>query len=168
MTTRTQLSLFVPPADAIAIEAVRQLVDPVQHALIPAHVTLCREEELADPELVGARLAKLALPPLVLQFGTAESFSEYGLLLPCIAGVERYRALRQSVLDARDVREASPHITLAHPRNPRALGNAPSNASTLPPFLHLTFPTISRIEQRDGGRWRVVEEWRLGNGNASS
>lgn len=47
---RSQLSLFVPPIiggdTRVDIEAIRCIVDPVQHRLIPAHVTLCREDEL--------------------------------------------------------------------------------------------------------------------------
>ena len=48
MPTRTQLSLFVPPAQSAQIETLRRLLDPIQAKLIPAHITLCREDELAD------------------------------------------------------------------------------------------------------------------------
>ncbi|MBE2186447.1 MAG: hypothetical protein IAE99_06720 [Rhodothermales bacterium] len=39
---RRQLTLFVPPPRAEPIETVWRLVDPVQHRLIAAHVTLAR------------------------------------------------------------------------------------------------------------------------------
>ncbi|MEQ1633746.1 MAG: hypothetical protein ABL997_15305 [Planctomycetota bacterium] len=60
---RTQLSLFVPPPHDVLVESVRAVVDPVQHALIPAHVTLCREDELVlvPPEVLRARLLAGAL-----------------------------------------------------------------------------------------------------------
>jgi hypothetical protein len=43
---RRQLSLYVPRAEGALLEAVRRVLDPVQAGLIPAHVTLCREDEL--------------------------------------------------------------------------------------------------------------------------
>jgi|GEM_PF-3988953 len=43
---RRHLILFVPAGITASIEALRRFVDPVQHSLIPAHVTLCREDEL--------------------------------------------------------------------------------------------------------------------------
>jgi hypothetical protein len=46
VTIRRQLSLYVPEPIATRLEAVRRVLDPVQHALIPAHVTLCRDDEL--------------------------------------------------------------------------------------------------------------------------
>lgn len=45
MSLREQLSLYVPPPIAAILEGVRRVVDPVQAALIRAHVTLCRESE---------------------------------------------------------------------------------------------------------------------------
>lgn len=45
---RRQLTLFVAGGVAADIDNVRQRVDPVQFGLIAAHVTLCREDELAE------------------------------------------------------------------------------------------------------------------------
>jgi len=44
---RRQLTLFVAPEASSSIEAVCEVVDPVQSRLIRAHVTLGREGELA-------------------------------------------------------------------------------------------------------------------------
>ena len=48
MGVRRQLTLFLAGEMAAAVEAVRRVVDPEQYRLIPAHVTLCREEENAS------------------------------------------------------------------------------------------------------------------------
>ena len=73
-TIRRQLSLYVPPDAARQLEAVRRVLDPVQSRLIPAHVTLCREDELArvsGPEL-ESRLGDARLKPVTLHFGGPE------------------------------------------------------------------------------------------------
>src|SRR5579871_1933451 len=119
---RIQLSLYITGPIREAIERVRERVDPVQSSLIPAHVTLCREDELIGVSLdaLTARLARCA--PLRLAFGDVVAFGGHGIMARCSEGAELYSRLRRSVLGA-DAREATPHITLAHPRNPRAPAN---------------------------------------------
>ena len=156
--TRTQLSLYVPEPLATSLESVRRTLDPVQSSLIPAHVTLCREDELAglDPDALHLRLARIPLPPLTLRFGRPEPFHEHGILLPCIAGQNEFRTLREHVLGARSIRPHRPHITLAHPRNPKAPGNCPANAGELADGMAITFTRINVIEQTGVAPWRVV------------
>lgn len=161
---RAQLSLWVPPPVASAIDAVRQVVDPVQARLIPAHVTLCRDEELdaLAPEDVRAHLA--ASPwrgALSLRFGPAERFGEHGILLPCAAGEDAFRALRAAALGAAPAREQRPHLTLAHPRNPRAPGNALDAAAALPVPMEVRFTEVHWIEQHDGDAWSVRASFAL-------
>jgi hypothetical protein len=48
LDVRKQLSMYDPSGAAQDIEAVRKVVDPIQNSLIPAHITLCREDELCD------------------------------------------------------------------------------------------------------------------------
>jgi hypothetical protein len=158
---RKQLTLFVPPDAAVDIEAVRKLVDPVQFGLIAAHVTLCREDELGDLASVEARLRDSSFDPLELRFGRVEVFSEHGLWMRCIGGEEGFRALRGYLLGSDEVRDQIPHITLAHPRNPKAPGNSPRSAATLPEPLDVTFPTVHLIEQERGAPWRVLERYEL-------
>ena len=71
---RRQLSLYAPEPQRSVIDAVRAVLDPVQHRLIPAHVTLCREDELAgiDAAVMAERLAGAA--PITLRFGPPERF----------------------------------------------------------------------------------------------
>lgn len=159
MGKRIQLSLYLTGPAASVLESVRRTLDPVQSSLIPAHVTLCREDELAaikDGALVS-RLAQIPLPPVTLRFGTPEPFSGHGIRLPCIAGEHAFIALRQHVLGARSIRHQSPHITLAHPRNPKAAGNCLANADVLPEEITVTFAHINRIEQTGTSPWRVLD-----------
>lgn len=160
-TLRRQLSMFVPAGQAAAIEAVRALVDPVQHRLIPAHVTLCREDELQELAAIEMRLQGIRHHPVELEFGTPEVFSGHGLLLRCVAGEPGFRALRQHLLASSDIRDQRPHITLAHPRNPKSEGNSLENALRLPPHLVLVLPSIELIEQRDAGTWQVLKRFKL-------
>lgn len=161
--TRRQLSLFVPPTVATEIEAVRRALDPVQARLIPAHVTLCREDELGllSAHDVEHRSASFRGAPVTLRFGRPEGFLGHGVLLHCIDGSEAFHALRQHVLGSTGIRLQRPHITLAHPRNPRAPGNSLSNAARLPEDLSISFPTIALIAQRGLTPWNVLREFQL-------
>ncbi len=156
---RQQLSLYVPPDTAKEIEAVRKIVDPIQYQLIPAHITLCREDELEDLGKIKARLSRISLPPLTLRFGQPEIFSGHGWLMYCIEGEENFRALREYVLDKKNIRNQSPHLTLAHPRNPKAAGNSLHNISAAPGNLTITFSTIHLIEQVGGDPWQLIEKY---------
>lgn len=162
--TRRQLGLYVPPGAAGILEAVRRQVDPVQARLIPAHVTLCREEELDGlaPEVLAARCAAPGVSPLELVFGRPEAFHGHGILLPCIAGESAYHALRSRLLGGGAIRRAEPHLTLAHPRNPRVPGDTLALANALPEALRITFDVARLIEQEPGAPWRVLAALPLG------
>jgi 2'-5' RNA ligase len=153
---RRQLSLFVEPTLAQAIERIRAQLDPVQSALIPAHVTLCRDAEVAtlDANELGDRIAGFG--PIELTFGEAEAFDGHGVRLPCIMGIKRFHELRCALLQSHEPREESPHITLAHPRNPVAPGNHLDAARALPPRLRIPFVSVRLIEQTPGEPWRTV------------
>lgn len=161
--TRRQLTLFATGEIAKRIDAVRRVVDPVQHALIPAHVTLCREDELASlsPTEIEKRVRRLAQGPLALRFGRAERFDGHGLLLRCIDGQADYQRLRVALLGSAAIRQSAAHLTLAHPRNPASAGNSLSAADLLPAEFALRFDTFWLIEQRDGGPWTRCGEFRF-------
>jgi 2'-5' RNA ligase len=153
--------MYVPRDAAREIEAVRRIVDPIQSRLIPAHVTLCREDELGDLASVLARLRAAPFGPLNLRFGKPVAFAGHGLLLECVEGEGRFRALRQYLLASGRVREQKPHLTLAHPRNPRSEGNSLSNTSELPEVIEVTFPSVYLIEQEGSRPWRLLEKYEL-------
>lgn len=160
---RRQLTLFLPGAVAAHVESVRRIVDPVQSRLIHAHVTLCRDAEVEplDVAAIGAHLHAARPGPLTLRFGPPERFQGHGMLLGCTAGQAEFRRLREAFLGAGIERLERPHITLAHPRNPKAPGNALTNASVLEHGIAVTFRTVSLVEQVNGDVWAERERWAL-------
>ena len=158
---RRQLSMYVPSDIAKEIEDVRKVVDPIQSSLIPAHITLCREDEFSNLSQLKDRLINIPFKPLTLSFGKVEVFSGHGLLLNCIEGEEEFRSLRQYLLGSKNIRNQKPHITLAHPRNPKSTGNSLANTSTLPSVIKITFSTIYLIEQDGSQPWRVLQIYEL-------
>jgi 2'-5' RNA ligase superfamily len=162
---RIQLTLFVPPPQAVAIEAIRRAVNPVQYALINSHVTLCREDELEPLEMLLHNLRQLQHPPITIGFGSATRFSEgKGVLLPATEGAEGFQQLRRLVLrgiaDNPRVQEA--HIALLHPRNATCTDAIFAQIQHVVLSTQLTFDTISLIEQVNGGPWNLLEQFVLG------
>lgn len=163
-STRVQLSLFVPEPIRSQIDAIRESLDPVQHRLIGAHVTLCREEDidLIGLETLKRKLQDADMPTVTLRFGPAERFHEHGILLPCVEGQEVFQSLRQIVLGPdHSSRRQTPHLTLAHPRNPKAPGNDLALAATLSVGLTICFDVISLIEQTNHQPWKILDQYRL-------
>lgn len=119
MPARTQLSLFLEPA--ADIERARAEFNPLQHALIACHVTLCREDEIEPQwERVLFNLENLRAAPLTVQLGPPARFDEgRGVLLPAEGDNEAFQQLRAAVLHGviEAPRRHQPHITLLHPRN---------------------------------------------------
>jgi uncharacterized glyoxalase superfamily protein PhnB/2'-5' RNA ligase len=163
MEKRRQLSLFVPPAAAVEIEALRRILDPVQHGLIPAHITLCREDEIEGLEVATLRERLQTAVPIGLDFDPPEAFSGHGWWLAARTEVSDFSALRLLVLGSPAIRVHKPHLTLAHPRNPRAPGNQPANVVGRLAALSIRFDTVSLIEQEGRAPWRVLETFRLGS-----
>lgn len=157
MSRRLQLTLFAPADVSALLEPIRLRLDPVQHALIGAHVTLCREDELAETPL--AVLYALAQRPaaITLSFGAPVGFDGHGVLLPCIDGATEFQHLRAAALGTTAIRQHAAHITLAHPRNRRAPGNITPSEIAIATPLRITFTGVSLIEQIDGGPWVVRE-----------
>jgi hypothetical protein len=91
-----------------------------------------------------------------LTFGEAMAFAGHGILLPCVGGDAAFHALRVAVLAPQSARAAAAHITLAHPRNPRAPGNHLTTTRRLPASFDVTFPTLALIEQRGDAPWAVI------------
>ena len=160
---RFQLSMYASSGVSAQLEDLRLLLDPIQSSLIPAHVTLCREEELTTPVLheLRSRLEHARMEQLTLVFGRAEPFGEHGILLPCIHGESQFQALREHVLGRRPLQHQTPHLTLAHPRNPKAPGNDIAHTALLPSEIRIHFNNVRLIEQLDKGPWRVMEMFTL-------
>jgi 2'-5' RNA ligase len=155
--------MYVPEPEASELEGVRRLLDPVQSSLTPAHVTLCREDELAEvnTDSLASRLIDAKAKHVTLRFGRPEIVHEHGILLPCIAGREAFHALREHVLGSRAIRHQAPHITLAHPRNPKSSKNSLANANRLPEAIAIRFAHIVLIEQTGATPWRVLQTYEI-------
>lgn len=161
MTSRRQVSLFVPEPERAAFDAVRRRFDPAQHALIPAHVTLVREDEVDDWTELARRL-RAALPFEVrLRFGSVVRPGPNSVLLRCAGLRDAFEGLRHRLLarPGHEPRNLAPHLTLVHPRaatcDDEAL--AAIAAVELPVEVALTEARI--IEQTHGGPWRTVERF---------
>jgi hypothetical protein len=161
--TRTQLSLYAPSPSAEKLDEVRRRLDPVQAGLIPAHVTLCREDELQDIDLtrLGAIIRSSDASPIRMRFGHPVFFQGHGILLPCMEGADDFQKLRCLVLGTHTARSHAPHITLAHPRNPRSSHNTPGSLASIPRDWVIVFSEIMHILQRDTLPWQVIEQHSL-------
>lgn len=159
MSTRWQLSLFVLGPKARTLNELRARVDPVQASLIDAHVTLCREDELAShpDRYIATRVGEWAGGPLALKFGAPVPSTLHGVLLPCTQGQEAFDDLRRHIL-GRDAPSEYAHVTLAHARNPVAAGNTPDAFKALRGGVSLSLGQIALIEQTGSGRWLKLWE----------
>ncbi|MGF7082095.1 2'-5' RNA ligase family protein [Mucilaginibacter sp. UYCu711] len=163
---RLQLTLFVSHQNQV-IEKIRLRYNPVQFDLIAAHVTLCREHELVPMDMIIENIHTLVNHmPIKIEFGPPARFDNgKGVLIPAKKTNPEFYELRRLILNGTDQLPTAqqPHITLMHPRNSTCTDDVFNEIknNTLP--TQLTFDTISLIEQRDGGRWTVLEEFEFGN-----
>lgn len=161
---RQQLTLFIQEGSEL-LESVRTRYNPVQQALIAAHITLCREDELLLLPKVLENIRSIRLQqPVTITFGPPERFAEgRGLFLPGAGNNTGFHELRQQVL--KDVianpRHQHPHITLIHPRNGVCTAGIFDELSQYRFPTRLRFYQISLISQQDEGRWQLQEEFDL-------
>lgn len=163
---RLQLTLFVSHQNQV-IEKIRAKYNPVQFDLIAAHVTLCREHELVPMDRIIENIHTLVNHlPIKIEFGPPARFNNgKGVLIPAKKINREFYELRRLILNGTDQLPTAqqPHITLMHPRNSTCTDDVFNEIknNTLP--TQLTFNTISLIEQKNGGRWTVLEEFEFGN-----
>lgn len=164
--TRRQASLFLPASGRKVIDEVREVSDPAQHALIPAHVTLCRGPEVPCWETLAERLRSAPMASITLTFDLPVRLDDGCVLLPCSGGRGQYRALRHHLLE-KGAYDSEPHITLVHPRHYRP-GDAFPDVSVLEGIdLSITFRTVQLIEQVNSQPWQVLESVPLGGTDLS-
>jgi 2'-5' RNA ligase len=162
-STRQQLTLFVSPGNDV-IETIRATLNPVQHSLIAAHVTLCREDEIDPIEHVIENIRTVRHEvPLCITFNPILRFNNgNGVLMPAEHS-DQFQLLRRSVLKGiqNNPRHHDPHITLMHPRNSTCTDTIFSQLKTYTLPDRLYFDTISLIEQRNGGKWIVADQFKF-------
>lgn len=163
-TKRLQLTLFVEGAEKATLEEMRSIFNPLQYELIRSHVTICREDELEPIEQVLQNLHGLKQEAIAIDFGPVVRFSNgAGVMIPAIGDNQSFHNLRVKVLQGivDQPRKHEPHITLMHPRNATCTDAIFGQIQqyTLP--LQLCFPKISLIEQENGQKWNVLQEFEL-------
>jgi 2'-5' RNA ligase len=161
---RRQLTLFVKPSEAQAIEKIREEFNPRQFELIKPHVTLCREDEIQNLEQVIANLRSLKHDKVIIQFGrVTRSADGKGVFLPATTESRGFQKLRNKVLKGltKNLNAHEPHITLMHPRNSTCTDSIFDQIERISFPTQLVFERISLIEQEDGGRWTILQEYDL-------
>jgi 2'-5' RNA ligase len=147
--TRKQASLYL--TDVPHIEAMRWKFNSQQAQLIPAHVTLCREDEVDDWDLLRERVEAIKDFELTLNFGEPAREENF-VYLPIIDGEDRFHELRRLLLK-REPRRSTPHVTIIHPRNGTCDDASFDEISReLTPF-QFTFREIQLIQQFAGEGW---------------
>lgn len=158
---RRQLTLFIPGGDE-AIEKIRAEFNPVQYQLIAAHVTLCREDEIGTIEKVIENIKAISWPgPVRIEFSPPERFENgSGVFIPAKT-TDQFNGLREAVLKgtSQSPKKHLPHITLMHPRNSCCTDLIFEQIKQRKFPAVLEFDKISLIEQQNGGRWTVVQEF---------
>jgi hypothetical protein len=164
ITKRQQLTLFISKTEATVFENIRKLFNPVQHALIAAHVTLCRDEEMAEPQKLLASLRQLRHQPLTIHFGNVARFAAgRGVLIPAEGDNSAFQQLRKKILQGIVETPAlhQPHITLMHPRNSTCTDEIFAQIEKQRFPASITFGQISLIEQEEGKQWKVLDTFLL-------
>lgn len=151
MHTRRQASLYLN--NAPHIESLRTRFNPAQAKLIPAHVTLIREDEVADWDELNQRLKDLGDIELTLQFGFPKR-EENLVFLSVVGGNDQFDKLRATLLPGTTPRKHNPHLTLIHPRNGICTDAIFDEIIDTVSAFEATFTTVSLIEQTDGGPWK--------------
>lgn len=140
------------------MEPIRQRLDPRQHAIIPAHVTLCRDDELLAWQDIGPCLAALGRFAIRLQFGAPQVLADGGVLLRPTHGMELFQELRRAVLGP-SANSHGAHITLLHPRNAAGVACDLSDIAAKLAGLTAVFRTVAVIEQNGPGPWLMRQEF---------
>ena len=153
MTSRRQATLFLNSRPIV--HGIRREFNPAQAALIAPHVTLCREDEVADWDSLASHCHELKPLILELEFGSPVRDGDL-VYLPCIGGVADFDDLRNKLLGA-EARKHDAHITLIHPRNAACDDSIFDEICTrVVPFVH-RFSSVSLIQQTNGGVWETLE-----------
>lgn len=161
---RHQLTLFIEDYQQ-TIESFRADYNPRQHALIAAHITLCREDELEQLDTVLGNLRKIEWQqPLSVMLGPIERFADgKGLMLPGHGSNEAFHQLRARVLQGiiDEPRNHQPHLTLIHPRNGTCTDAVFAIAGKQNWPTQLKFTNVFLINQHQGDPWLFKERFSL-------
>lgn len=159
---RKQLTLFLSTEEAKGIEQIRKKYNRVQYDLIPAHITLCREDEIENWAVIEQNLASLQQLPIIIHLDSVKRFAEgKGVLIPVKEKNEAFDQLRNTILKGaiKQPRKHHAHLTLMHPRNATCTDAAFSAIQALTVPKTLVFDEITLIEQENGGVWQKLKTY---------
>ena len=140
---------------AAEIEELRMRFNPLQARLIPAHVTLCREDEIADWQQLEVRIRRLL--PIQVTIGFGSPLRDGNLvMIPAVSGIEQFDQLREELIadGTKQPRKQMPHVTIIHPRNGVCTDEIFEEIKTRMQPFERTFQSINLIEQTNGGPWK--------------
>lgn len=162
--SRRQASMFL--SNEPLIDVMRNRFNPEQAKLIPAHVTLCSEDEVEDWSRLASRIRDLPKIQITLSFGTAVRDGNL-VFLPVVSGMEKFDELRIYLLrnETSLPRKHLPHVTIVHPRNGNCTDEMYAEIlEQIHPFKTTltTLHEIKLIEQCDGGPWRTFDKFGAG------
>jgi len=163
---RRQLTLFVSTDEAKVIEEIRKKYNPIQHRLIAAHITLCREDEIEHWETIEQNLITLKQLPLTIYLEEVKRFAEgKGLFIPAKEQQKAFDVLRKVILKGaiEQPRKHHAHLTLMHPRNSTCTDATFNEIKALRLPKYLVFDTITLIEQENGGVWQKLKTYTIGS-----
>lgn len=163
----SHVTLFLPPHVSAEIDAVRRIWDPAMAEWIAPHITVAYPHEHPGHEAMSRCLAQACqtIGPFELELAEYASFRADRELVIYVKVLDRDHSLAR--LRARLIRPGmttpsfQPHVTVINPWTsplaPRFLEAMPlhrDNVRVRVDTVHVTAP--------DGGRWRSVEQFRLG------
>lgn len=164
---RKQLTLFIDDPGG-NIEKIRSKFNPVQFKLIPAHITLCREDEIEPIAQTIQRIKSISIEkPIRIVLNELVRFDNgKGVFISTSGSGKEFVDLRKKVLGQPELKkEQVPHLTLMHPRNSTCTDEIFNLIKVYNLPSDLEFHTISLIEQINGGKWRTLEQFEILNNN---
>ena len=155
MNERWQLSIFLTQVEVKNIEGIRSKYNPIQHDLIPAHITLARETEFLPDQQFLRKFKEVEFPRFQVGLGKAERFSEgKGVFIPIRDPEHKLTKLR-ALLRIQST-DFSPHITIMHPRNATCTDEIFEDILKVKIPGHVQISNIKLIRQQSGERWEVM------------
>jgi len=154
MPPRRQATLYLPESCSKTAERIRSRYNPLQAQLIRAHVTLCREDEVADWEHFKSRLLSVGEIAISLTFN--EIVRRGNLVYASAENTDSFHRLRRALLatGSFEPRRHNPHLTLIHPRNGSCDDKTFHDLQTQFTPFKATFDSVTIIEQAADGPWR--------------
>lgn len=162
---RIQATLFIDEPFKESIEKIRRKHNPEQYSLIGCHITLLRDDELTDIEKVTKNLLELNEQTIEVDLGKLRRFDDgKGVLIEGKGSNHSFHSLREKLLantQANNISILHPHITLVHPRSGNCTDEIFDELKKQKLPSKISFKTISIIEQINGGKWNIVNQFNL-------